>query len=350
MSRPGRPRSLLARAMAICLAPLLACTQVAIAAEPVVNVYSYREPKLIEPLLAKFTAATGIKANVLFAGSGLIERMTAEGANSPADLLLTNEFGLLIQAKLAGVTQPLVSEALDSAIPAAYRDADHHWFGLTRRARVVMASRARVAQDAITYEELADPKWKGRICMRSGQYTYNTALFASMIAALGEAQAEVWLAGVKANLARRPSGGDRDQVRNVYAGLCDIAIANTYYIGARLADDDQRAWAASVKVLFPNSDARGTHVNISGAALAANAPHKQAAIRLLEFLASPGAQKIYAEVNYEYPIVAGVEPSELLRSFGPLRADPLPLAEIANLRRKASELADKVRFDAGPRG
>ena len=338
-------------ALGLVLALPLAVTAVSpghAADEPVVNIYSYREPKLIEPLLAKFTAQTGIKANVLFASSGLIERLTAEGRNSPADLLLTNEFGLLTQAKEAGVTQPLVSAVLDGAIPAEYRDADRHWFGLTRRARVVLASKARVAQNEITYEELADPKWKGRICIRSGQYTYNIALIGSMIAALGEEKAETWLAGVKANLARKPAGGDREQVRDVFAGLCDIAIANTYYMGAMLNNPDQKAWAESVKVLFPNAGGRGTHVNISGAVLAANAPHREAAVKLMEFLVSVEAQKIYAEVNDEYPVVAGVEPSALLRGFGPLKPDPRSLADIARLRRKASELVDKVRFDAGP--
>jgi iron(III) transport system substrate-binding protein len=196
-------------------------------AEGEVNIYSYREPGLINPLLAAFSKKTGIKTNVVFATSGLIERLAAEGKNSPADLLLTNESGLLLQAVAAGVTQPLRSAALEGAIPAQLRDPDGHWFGLTQRARVVYASKDRVKQDTITYEELADPKWRNKICIRSGQHTYNVALVASMIAHHGAEETEKWLTGLKANLARRPAGGDREAVRDVQAGLCDLAVGNT---------------------------------------------------------------------------------------------------------------------------
>jgi iron(III) transport system substrate-binding protein len=312
-----------------------------------VNVYSYREPQLVEPMLNAFTEATGIKVNLIFAKEGLVERMAAEGRNSPADVLLTNEFAFLTQAKAAGSTQPVTSDTLEAAIPATLRDPEGHWFGLTRRARVVYASKARVQADTITYEELADPKWKGRICTRSGQHTYNIALIASMIAHHGEQKAEAWLKGLKENLARKPAGGDREGVRDVQAGLCDIAIGNTYYMAAMLKNPDQKAWADAVKIIFPNAEDRGTHVNISGMALAANAPNKAAGVKLMEFLASPTAQKLYAEVNSEYPVVAGTEESALVRSWGPLKADPIPLARIAELRKKASELVDKVKFDSG---
>jgi iron(III) transport system substrate-binding protein len=317
-------------------------------AEGEVNIYSYREPGLIDPILKRFTDETGIKVNVVYSKDGLIERMTAEGANSPADLLLTPESGLLIQAKAAGVTQAVQSKVLDGAIPVELRDADHTWFALTRRARVVYASKDRVAQDAVTYEELADPKWKGKICIRSGQHTYNIALIASMIAHDGEDKAEAWLTGLRDNLARKPAGGDREGVRDVQAGLCDLAIGNTYYMAAMLKNPEQKAWADSVKMLFPNASGRGTHVNISGVALAAHAPHRDNAVKLMEFFVSQEAQELYAEANGEYPVITSASASDLVKSWGELKADPIPLSKLAALRKKASELVDKVRFDAGP--
>jgi len=317
-------------------------------AEGTVNIYSYREPKLIEPLLQAFTAKTGIKANVVFANTGLIERMTAEGNNSPADVLLTNEFGLLVQAAAAGVTAPTSNETINARVPAELRDPQGHWIGLTRRARIIYASKDRVAQNDITYEELADPKWRGKICSRSGQHTYNVSLVASMIAHLGPDKAEAWLNGFKANLARKPAGGDREQVRDVQAGLCDLAIGNTYYMVAMLRSPEQKAWADAVKLLFPNAKDRGTHVNITGMSLAAHAPNAANAKSLMEFLVSDEAQKLYADANGEYPVVAGVKASETVESWGPLKPDPLPLTKIGELRKKASELIDKVRFDQGP--
>ncbi len=318
------------------------------AADGSVNIYSYREPKLIDPLLKAFTAATGITTNVVFASSGLIERLAAEGKNSPADVLLTNEFGLLTQAVAAGVTAPIKSEIIDKQVPATLRDPAGHWVGLTRRARIVYASKDRVAQNDITYEELADPKWRGKICVRSGQHTYNVALVASMIANLGEDKAEAWLTGVKNNLARKPAGGDRDQVRDVQAGLCDLAIGNTYYMVAMLNSPEQKAWADSVKMLFPNAADRGTHVNISGMALAANAPNPSNAQKLMEFLVSGDAQKLYADADGEYPVVQGIKASPVVEAWGTLKPDPLPLVRIGELRKKASEMIDRVRFDQGP--
>jgi iron(III) transport system substrate-binding protein len=313
-----------------------------------VNIYSYREPGLINPMLEAFTKETGIKTNVVFAKDGLIERLTAEGKNSPADVLLTNESGLLFQAVNAGVTQPVNSPTLDKEIPASLRAADNQWFGLTKRARVVYASKDRVKQDAITYEELADPKWRGKICIRSGQHTYNIALTASMIAHHGEEYTEKWLTGLKSNLARRPAGGDREGVRDVQAGLCDIAIGNTYYMAAMLKNPDQKVWADSVRIIFPNAADRGTHVNVSGMAMTANPPNKDNALRLMEFLASPTAQQLYVQDNGEYPVLDGVPASAVVQSWGPLKADPLPLTDIAALRKKASELVDRVQFDQGP--
>jgi len=341
-----------ARAAALALLCLTVIASSAQAAEPgEVNIYSYRQPYLINPLLRAFTDETGIKVNVIFAEKGLIERIQAEGRNSPADLLLTVDVGNLTQATDAGIAQPIQSATLDAAIPQAYRAADDQWVGLTRRARVVYASKERVQQDHITYEELADPKWRGKICIRSGQHVYNVALIASMIAAHGEAWTETWLKGVKANLARKPAGDDRLQVKGIYAGECDIAVGNTYYMGVMLQNDkepEQKEWANSVNILFPNSGDRGTHVNVSGAVVAKYAPHKDNAIKLLEFLASDKGQEMYAEVNNEYPVKDGVPWSPLVKSWGDFKPDPISLNEIAALRRKASELVDKVGFDDGP--
>jgi iron(III) transport system substrate-binding protein len=216
------------------------------------------------------------------------------------------------------------------------------------RARVVYASKDRVKQTAITYEELADPKWKGKICTRSGQHVYNTSLLATIIAHKGEAAAEAWLKGLKANLARKPTGGDREQVRDVQAGQCDLAIGNTYYMALMLANPEQKKWAESVNILFPNANDRGTHVNISGMALSKYAPNKADALKLMEFLASEEAQKIYAEANNEYPVNPKVEPSAVVKSWGKLKADTLSLENIAKYRKRASELMDKVGYDAGP--
>jgi len=338
-----------ASALALIIPALAAPAQAADSGE--VNVYSYRQPYLIEPLLKEFTDETGIKVNVIFAEKGLIERIQAEGRNSPADVLLTVDIGNLTQAKTAGIAQPVPSEAIDAAVPQAYRAKDDEWIGLTRRARVIYASKDRVKQDTITYEELADPKWRGKICTRSGQHPYNVALIASMIAAHGEEWTEEWLKGVKANLARKPAGNDRLQVKGVYAGECDLALGNTYYMGAMLNDKkepEQKAWAESVNILFPNSADRGTHINVSGAVLAKYTPHKDNAVKLVEFLASDKGQEMYAEVNYEYPVKEGVPASELVQSWGTFKADPISLEEIADLRKTASELVDKVGFDDGP--
>ena len=323
----------------------------AVQASSEVNIYSYRQPYLIEPLLKEFAKESGIKANIIFAKKGLIERMAAEGRNSPADVLLTTDIGRLTGAKSKGITGTLNDSVINGHVPAAYRDKAGHWFGLTRRGRVVFASRDRVTENAITYEDLADPKWKGKICVRSGHHVYNVALIASMIAHHGAERAEKWLRGFKENLARKPSGNDRAQVKGVFSGECDIAIGNTYYMAKMMLNDkkpEQKKWAASVKLLFPNGASRGTHVNISGMALAKHAPNRDNAIKLMQFLAGDKAQKIYASVNHEYPVRDGVAMSELVASWGALKADTLALGDIAKLRKQASELVDKTGFNNGP--
>ena len=320
-----------------------------------VNIYSYRQPELIAPLLERFTQETGIATNVLFLDKGLEERMAAEGVNSPADLIMTVDIGRLTNAKEKGITQAVDDPAINEHIPAQFRDSEGHWFALTTRGRVLYASRERVAQDKITYEELVDPKWKGKICTRDGQHFYNLGLFASMIAHHGVEYTENWLKGLKANLARKPAGNDRAQAQAIYAGQCDLALGNTYYVGLMMTNEkepEQKEWAASIKVLFPNGpgagDERGTHVNISGMSLAKHAPHKENALKLMAFLASPEAQQIYAEQVFEYPIAPGAEPTAIVKSFGEIQPDTLPLEEIAKFRKQASELVDKVGLNDGP--
>ena len=324
---------------------LFAAVSPAVAQE--INLYTYREPALIKPLLDEFTKETGIKVNTIFAASGLEERLRAEGQNSPADLLLTVDIGRLQQAKEYGVTQPVKSDLLEKAIPAAYRDPEGNWFGVSLRGRVVYASKDRVKQDSITYEELADPKWKGKFCVRSGQHLYNISLFAAMIAHDGEAKAEQWLKGLKANLAKKPSGGDREQAKDILAGACDVALGNTYYVGLmRHASNEQRQWGEAIKVIMPTfKDGGGTHVNVSGLSLMKNAPNRQNALKFMEFMVSDEAQKIHADVNFEYPVKAGIQLDETVASFGQLNPDALAIASIAKHRKAASQLVDKTGFD-----
>lgn len=311
-----------------------------------INLYTYREAQLIQPLLEAFTKETGIKVNVISANSGLEQRIKAEGANSPADVLLTVDIGRLEDAVNAGITQPIKSAALDKAVTPQYRDPDGHWYGVSKRARVIYASKDRVKQNAITYEELADPKWKGKICIRSGQHIYNNALFAAYIAKHGEAEAEKWLRGLKANLAQKPSGGDRETARDVAAGKCDIGIGNTYY-WALMNDKeaDKKAWADATRVILPTFKNGGTHVNLSGVVLAKHAPNKDNAMKFIEWLASEKAQHMYADLNYEYPVLPGVPVNPTIASYGPLTADPMPISKIADYKKAAATLVDKVGFD-----
>ena len=312
-----------------------------------VNVYTYREPGLIKPALDAFTQKTGIKINVLFAADGLAERMKSEGANSPADLLIAVDIGRLQQAIDLDVVQPVKSRTLEQAIPAQFRDPDGRWFALTLRSRIVYASKDRVAADKLTYEDLADPKWKGKICIRSGQHAYNTSLIAAFLAKNGEAKTEAWLKGVKANLARKPSGGDREGARDILAGACDIAVGNSYYVGLMRTgkNEDQRKWGAAIKTVNPTFAGGGTHVNISGVVMAKHAPNKDAAVKLMEFFVSDQAQHIFSDLNFEYPVVAEAPVADAVKEFGKLAPDTLPLGEVAKNRKAASMLVDKVGFD-----
>jgi iron(III) transport system substrate-binding protein len=311
-----------------------------------VNVYTYREAQLIRPLFEAFTKDTGIKVNMISAGSGLEQRIATEGANSPADVLLTVDIGRLSDAVGLGIAQPIKSDLLDRVVPAQYRDPNGLWYGVSMRARVVYASTQRVQQNAITYEELADPKWKGKICIRSGQHMYNNALFAAYIAHHGDAKAEEWLRGVKANLAQKPSGGDREVARDIAAGKCDIGLGNTYY-WALMKDKEaeKKAWAEATRVILPTFDGVGTHVNVSGVVLTKHAPNKDNAMKLIEWLVGDKAQHMYADMNYEYPMLAGIAVNPTVASYGPLKADDKPIGEIAKNKKTAATLVDKVGFD-----
>ena len=253
----------------------------------------------------------------------------------------------LVDAVDAGVTQAAKSAVLEAHIPPQYRDPGDQWFGLTARARILVASKNRVMPGEIsTYEDLADPRWKGRICTRSAKNAYMVALTAAMISHHGEAKAEDWLRGVKANLARKPQGNDRAQVKAIMEGVCDVAIINHYYMGKMMSTEDQAAWAASVNMIYPNQQSYGTHMNVSGIALTKGAPNKNNAIKLMIFLSDDLAQQMYAEQNFEYPVKQGVPWSGLLQSFGSYKADDLGLAEIAAHRKAASKLADKLGYDS----
>lgn len=311
-----------------------------------VNIYSYRQPELIKPLTDAFTEETGIKVNVAFLAKGMVERLQAEGDRSPADVVLTVDISRLAAVVNAGLTQPVESDVLDANVPATYRDPEDHWYGLTTRARIVYASKDRVAEGEVTtYEDLADSKWEGRICSRSGTHAYNVALVSAVLHHHGEEDTKTWLEGVKSNLARKPQGNDRAQVKAIWAGECDISIGNTYYMGKMLSDEEQKAWADSVNIVFPTFEDAGTHVNISGVAMTKASPNPENALKLMEFLTSPKAQEIYATANFEYPIAAGTSADPLVQGWGSFDADTVNLMTLAGNRADAIKLIESVDFD-----
>ena len=311
-----------------------------------VNIYTTRQPDLIQPVMDAFTAKTGIAVNLAFVKDGLVERLKAEGARSPADLVMTVDIANLQKIADADVIQPVENDVLTAAVPANLRSPDNLWFGLTTRARIVYASRDRVADGEVTtYEDLSSDKWEGRICTRSGLHNYNLALTSAVIAHVGVESATAWAEGVKSNLARKPEGNDRAQVKAIWAGECDISLGNTYYMGKMLADEEQTAWADSVRIIFPTFEDGGTHVNVSGVAMTKSAPNRDEALQLMEYLVSPAAQAIYAELNSEYPVLEGASPSDLVASWGEFTADDVPLTELAANRAAALRLMEVVDFD-----
>lgn len=311
-----------------------------------VNVYTTRQPQLVQPVLDRFTKDTGIKVNVLFAEKGLVERIKQEGRRSPADMILTADIGQLMEGVKAEVTAPLKDEVLEELIPANFRDPSGHWFAITTRGRVIFAAKDRVKDGEITtYEGLTDPRWKGRICTRPGKHAYNVGLVAAMIQHKGTEATKAWLTGLRANLARKPQGNDRGQIQSVHAGECDLALSNTYYLGAMLANPDQRAAAESVKVVFPRFEGGGTHLNISGMSMTKHAPNREAALKLMRYMLSVEAQRLYSDINTEFPVRAGVAPNALMQSWGRFEADGIALADVAAKRGEALKLLDEVAFD-----
>ncbi len=329
----------------LCSALAASSLTLPVAAAGEVTVYSYRQEFLVKPILDDFSQATGVKVNFVFAKDGIADRLAREGRLSPADLVLTSDFSRLQELVDKQLVTQVESDALKQNIPAQYRDPEGNWYALTMRVRNLYSSKERLGPLAINYEDLADARYKGKVCMRSGKHPYNIALVASMIAHHGEADAKSWLRGLKSNLARKPQGNDRAQVQAVKEGLCDIAIGNSYYYGKMLQDPKQRPWAEAAVVNFPNQENRGAHINVSGMALAKHAPNSADALKLMEYLSSDAAQQSYAEVNMEYPVKADVPVSELVASWGDFKADDLPVYKLAEHHQAALRLLDEVKFD-----
>ncbi len=334
---------------AFILVSALALSVPALAEDKVLNLYSSRHYQSDEALYEAFTRQTGIRVNRIEAGEdALIERIRNEGARSPADVLITVDAGRLWRAEQLGLFQPVRSALLERRVPASFREPGGHWFGFSMRARVIAYHKARVQPaEVATYAALAEPKWKGRICVRSSSNIYNLSLMGALIEHLGAAQAEGWARAVRANLARDPKGGDTDQIKGVAAGECDVAIANHYYY-ARLAGSakaDERAVAEKVGIVFPDQAGRGTHVNISGAGVLKHAPHRDAAVKFLEYLASDDAQRYFSDGNNEWPVVASVRVNNpVLAALGAFKYDPLNVAVLGRNQPESQKLYDRVAW------
>ena len=312
-----------------------------------INIYSHRQPFLINPFLDLFSQETGIKTNVVYSKKGLAQRLKAEGENSPADVILTVDIGRLYVYDDLDLLAPIDSKKLKNNIPNYLRSPDNTWFGLSKRARVIVVHNDKIAEGEITrIEDLANPKWKGKICSRPGSHVYNRGIMASVLAALGEEEAEKWAKAMVANFAKRPQGNDRAQVKAIHEGECEIALINNYYFGKLKFSEDpeQRKWVESVRLVFPNQAEgdRGAHVNISGGGIAKFSKNKEEAQKLLEFLTSEKAQKLYGEINFEYPANLKIEPGDELKSWGSFREDTLPIIKIAELAPDAQKIIDRV--------
>lgn len=338
--RRALPRVLLGFLMTVAT-PLLAS-----ASE--VNIYSARQEALIKPLLDRFTASTGIAVNLVTGdGDALLTRLRNEGRNSPADLLITTDAGRLYRAQEAGVLQPLDAPDINALVPAHLRSSDDYWTGLSMRARVIVYAPERVdAQQLSTYQALARPEWQGRVCIRSSGHIYNQSLVASLLANDGDQATAAWLQGLVRNLARPPQGGDRDQIKAVAVGQCDVAVVNSYYLGGMLqaSEAEERAAGQAVRLFWPNQaeGQSGTHVNISGAGLTRSARNPDAARALIRFLLSDESQRWYAETNNEYPVREGVAVSDLLAGWGEFRADSLDVTELGRRNAQAVMAMDRA--------
>jgi iron(III) transport system substrate-binding protein len=318
-------------------------TMSAAQAQGVVNLYSGRHYEADKQLYEQFTKQTGIKVNVVQAsGNELITRIEREGANSPGDLFFAEDAGVVGRVKDKGLFQPVKSAVLDKNIPANLREPQGHWFGLSTRARVIMYHKDRVKPEQLsTYEDLADPKWKGNILVRSSTNVYNQSLMVGMMEANGAEKAETWAKGIVANMAREPKGGDRDQITAVMAGEGDIAISNTYYLG-HLITAGKPGDYDKLGVFFPNQNGRGTQVNISGIGVLKHAPNKDNAVKFVEFLTTPEAQKVFAAANFEYPVRSDAEISPIIAKYGTFKADPLNVSVLAEKNGEAVKLLDRA--------
>jgi len=313
-----------------------------------VNVYSARKTHLIKPLLDNFTRDTGIKVNLITSkADALLKRLKSEGKNSPADVLITTDAGRLHRAKEAGVLQANISPETLKLVPTNLQDNQGYWVGLTTRARVIVyATDAVKPSELSTYEALADPKWKGNICIRSSNNIYNQSLIASMISSRGEQATQDWANQFVKNFARKPQGGDRDQIKAVAAGKCDIAVVNTYYLGQMLngKDKNQRQAAKTVSVFWPNQNDRGAHINVSGIGITQSSQNTENANKLIKFMLTQNAQSWYADTNNEYPVIGSVEPSQTLTSWGEFKSDSLNLSKLGELNAKAVRIMDKAKW------
>ncbi|MEL7248658.1 MAG: Fe(3+) ABC transporter substrate-binding protein [Bacteroidota bacterium] len=314
--------------------------------QAVVNVYTHRHYDVDQQLFEQFESETGIKVNVVNADAGeLIQKMEAEGEESPADVLITVDAGRLAKAKSSGLLQSVTSETLEQNIPAYLIDTDKQWFAVTKRARVIVYAKDRIQPEQLsTYEALTEDQWQDKVLIRSSSNIYNQSLLASIIANKGEEAARSWATEMVDNMARTPKGNDRDQVKAVVAGEGDVAVVNTYYIGRLLNSEDpeEKRAGEGVNIFFPNQEDRGTHINISGAGVAKYAPNKENAIRFIEFLSSKPAQEVFAQANYEYPVHPEVAPSDLLQSWGEFKEDNLPLSQLGEYNKLANLVFDAV--------
>lgn len=310
------------------------------------NVYSYRVPQLLQPFLDAYTAETGTQFNVVHAPKGLAQRLQSEGAGSPADVVLTVDISRIAELENMGLLSPLNSDVINQRVPAHLRDDGGTWTALSTRARVIVVSNTRVQEGEITrIEDLAKPEWKGRICSRKGSHVYNRALLASLVVHLGEEAAEDWAKAYVDNLAKRPQGNDRAQAKSIYAGECDVALMNTYYYGAmanNTKNPEQQDWAKAIRMVFFNQDDRGQHINISAGGVVKTSPHQDEARAFLEWMTGPVAQRIYAEVNAEYPVNADVAPDPSVAAWGAFKADDVSIEAIGRASSTAQMIIDRT--------
>ena len=310
------------------------------------NVYSYRVPQLLQPFLDAYTAETGTQFNVVHAPKGLAQRLQSEGAGSPADVVLTVDISRIAELENMGLLSPLNSDVINQRVPAHLRDDGGTWTALSTRARVIVVSNTRVQEGEITrIEDLAKPEWKGRICSRKGSHVYNRALLASLVVHLGEEAAGDWAKAYVDNLAKRPQGNDRAQAKSIYAGECDVALMNTYYYGAmanNTKNPEQQDWAKAIRMVFFNQDDRGQHINISAGGVVKTSPHQDEARAFLEWMTGPVAQRIYAEVNAEYPVNADVAPDPSVAAWGAFKADDVSIEAIGRASSTAQMIIDRT--------